>query len=120
MNFSDIHVSLLSRKKHEIAVRAPESAFLVDQDLALRTFCLSADGSCIQAEPDIHLLPRACFGRRRRLSLCSLPVPKQLEESLGSNLRRPDGDLRDLAACALHGPDVFPSLARGFTQLPCL
>jgi hypothetical protein len=35
------------------------------------------------AEPDIHLLSRALKGRHRRLSLCSLPVPKQFEESLG-------------------------------------
>jgi hypothetical protein len=52
------------------------------------------------AEPDIHLLPRAPGSRRRRSSLDSLPVPKQYEESLGSRLRRPAGDLRDLAACA--------------------
>jgi hypothetical protein len=52
------------------------------------------------AEPDIHLLPRSPWSRRRRLSLGSLPVPKQFEESLGSCLRRPAGDLRDLAACA--------------------
>jgi hypothetical protein len=36
------------------------------------------------AEPDIHSLSRAGEGRHRRLSLCSLPVLKQFEESLGS------------------------------------
>ena len=35
------------------------------------------------AEPDIHLLSQACPGRHRRLSLCSLPVPKQFGGSLG-------------------------------------
>jgi hypothetical protein len=35
------------------------------------------------AEPDIHLLSQALKGRHRRLSLCSLPVPKQFVESLG-------------------------------------
>jgi hypothetical protein len=35
------------------------------------------------AEPDIHLLSQAPESRHRRLSLCSLPVPKQFEESLG-------------------------------------
>ena len=36
------------------------------------------------AEPDIHLLPQAPKSRHRRLSLCSLPVPKQFVESLRS------------------------------------
>src|ERR1700692_2556895 len=36
------------------------------------------------AEPDIHLLPQAPKSSCRRLSLCSLPVPKQSEGSLGS------------------------------------
>ena len=36
------------------------------------------------AEPDIHSLSRAPEGRHRRLSLRSLPVLKQFEESLGS------------------------------------
>jgi len=36
------------------------------------------------AEPDIHLLSRAPKDRHRRLSLCSLPVPKHFEGSLGS------------------------------------
>src|SRR5207237_7799715 len=36
------------------------------------------------AEPDIHSLSRALAGRHRRLSLCSLPVPKQF----GGSLRR--------------------------------
>ena len=36
------------------------------------------------AEPDIHLLSPAWVGLLRRLSLCSPPVPKQSEGSLGS------------------------------------
>ena len=35
------------------------------------------------AEPDIHLLSQTPKSRHRRLSLCSLPVPKQFVESLG-------------------------------------
>ena len=71
--------------------------------------CLSADGSCPEAEPDIHLRSETPKSPHRRLSLCSLPVPKQFEESLGSRLRRPGGDLRDLAACASIEPVfVFP------------
>jgi len=36
------------------------------------------------AEPDIHLQSQAPKSRHRRLSWCSLPVPKQFGESLGS------------------------------------
>jgi hypothetical protein len=52
------------------------------------------------AGPDIHLLPQAPKSHHRRLSLCSLPVLKQCEESLGSFLRRPGDLVQDLAACA--------------------
>ena len=45
--------------------------------------CLSAVVPAF-AEPDIHSLSRAPEGRHRRLSVCSLPVLKQFEESLGS------------------------------------
>ena len=45
--------------------------------------CLSAVVPAF-AEPDIHSLSRAGEGRHRRLSVCSLPVLKQFEESLGS------------------------------------
>ena len=36
-----------------------------------------------QAAPDIHLRSRAPQSCHRRLSMCSLPVPKQFVESLG-------------------------------------
>ncbi len=71
--------------------------------------CLSAVGSCSLAEPDIHLLPQAGKSHRRRLSLCSLPVPKQCEESLGSFLRRP-GDLLHRFSPEI---DMIQNLARG-------
>jgi hypothetical protein len=45
--------------------------------------CLSAVVPAF-AEPDIHLRSRAQKGLHRRLSLCSLPVLKQSEGSLGS------------------------------------
>jgi hypothetical protein len=96
-----LHVSQLSREKQEFSGRALESALLVRSGSAATHVCLSAEGCCILAEPDIHLLPQAPKSRRRRLSLCSLPVPKQFEESLGSCLLRPAGHLRDLAVCAL-------------------
>jgi hypothetical protein len=62
------------------------------------------------AGPDIHLLSKTPKSPHRRLSLCSLPVPKQFEESLGS--------LTSFAQSAIGGtwqpahrnnPDVFPS-----------
>src|SRR3984885_9557804 len=37
----------------------------------------------LSAEPDIHLLSETPKSPHRRLSLCSLPVPKQIEGSLG-------------------------------------
>ena len=61
------------------------------------------------AEPDIHSQSRAPVGRHRRLSMCSLPVPKQFGESLGSWFLRSVGNLQDLAACALCNPVYFLS-----------
>ena len=61
------------------------------------------------AEPDIHLLSRTPKSRHRRLSLCSLPVPKQFVESLGSLISfaqsakcRP-GSLRIGSSCLFSG-----------------
>jgi len=55
------------------------------------------------------------MGRCRRLSLGSLPVPKQLEESLGSTyLLRSVGNRRGLAVCASFILMFFPS-AEGFS-----
>jgi hypothetical protein len=76
-------------------------------------------GSCSLAEPDIHLLPQADKSHRRRLSLCSLPVPKQCKESLRSHLHRPGDLLQDLAACAPKNPDVFLLLRRIFQAAAC-
>ena len=45
--------------------------------------CLSAMVPAF-AEPDIHSLSQVHADRHRRLSVCSLPVLKQFEESLGS------------------------------------
>jgi hypothetical protein len=69
----------------------------------------------LSAEPDIHLLSETPKSPHRRLSLCSLPVPKQTEGSLWSCLRRPARHLRDLAACAPNDPDVLYSQA-GFLR----
>lgn len=106
--------SLVNRKARDSCKRSGERVVAVIRTCRSRTFCLSADGSCVYAEPDIHLRSRAAKSCHRRLSLCSLPVPKQLVESLGSCLRRPAGHLRDLAACASSNPDVFPFFRKGF------
>jgi hypothetical protein len=90
----------LSREKHESSVRALESALLVRSGAAPAHVCLSAGGSCILQNRTSICCLRLRKSRRRRLSLDSLPVPKQFEESHGSRLRRPAGNLRDLAACA--------------------
>jgi hypothetical protein len=97
----------MSRKEREVSGRAVESALLVRSGSVVAHVCLSAAGSCFYAEPDIHLLSQADKSHRRRLSLCSLPVPKQCKESLRSLLRR-RGDLRqDLAVCASNDLDVL-------------
>ncbi len=66
------------------------------------------------------MLPQAGKGHRRRLSLCSLPVPKQCKESLGSFLRRPGDLLQDLAVCAPNDLAVlfFLQEEKVFTLLP--
>ena len=106
--------SLVNEKARDSCTRSGERVVAVIRTCRSRTFCLSADGSCVYAEPDIHVRSRAAKSCHRRLSLCSLPVPKQLVESLGSCLRRPAGHLRDLAACASSNPDVFPFFRKGF------
>src|ERR1700693_1575253 len=74
----------LSRGKHS----SPDARFggartNVPASIRSSHLCLSAVVPAF-AEPDIHSLSRAPEGRHRRLSLCSLPVLKQFEESLGS------------------------------------
>jgi hypothetical protein len=73
----------------------------------------------LSAEPDIYLLSKTPKSPHRRLSLCSLPAPKQTDGGLGSCLRRLARDQRGLAACAPSNPDVL-SLAGRFTLPPCL
>jgi hypothetical protein len=62
------------------------------------------------AGPDIHLLSKTPKSPHRRLSLCSLPVPKQFEESLRSLIsfaQSPYGGTWQPAH--RNNPDVFPS-----------
>ena len=80
---ADIHVSHLSSGGTGVPgalVRARKPTVLgcsARKSASRRRFLHSA-------EPDIHLLPQAPKSRHRRLSLCSLPVPKQFVESLRS------------------------------------
>ncbi len=90
--------SSVKKKARECWSRSGERAFILIRPSACA--CASRLVVPAPAGPDIHLLPRAPKSRRRRLSLCSLPVPKQCEGSLGSFLRRPGDLLQDLAACA--------------------
>src|SRR5260370_33113789 len=62
--------------------RSRERASQQFQDV-LCAQCASRHRFLRSAEPDIHLQSRAPKSLHRRLSLCSLPVPKQFVESLG-------------------------------------
>ena len=89
---------------------------LSDQDASLRT-CASRlmVPASLQNRTSICCLG-AAKSRRRRLSWCSLPVPKQSEGSLGSCLRRPAGDVRDLAVCASKSILMFFLIGKVFGQ----
>jgi hypothetical protein len=94
-----VHVSHLSRKNTRVLGALRRVRIGSDSAIRLRA-CASRLVVPAPAGPDIHLLPQAPKSGRRRLSLCSLPVPKQCEESIGSFLPRPGDLLQDLAACA--------------------
>jgi hypothetical protein len=85
LRVADVHVSHLSRENRLLLTRAAEerarSISLQNPQLAT---CASRRLVPAFAEPDIHSLSRAPKGLHRRLSLCSLPVPKQSEGSLWS------------------------------------
>ena len=69
----------------------------------------------LSAEPDIHLLSKTPKSPHRRLSLCSLPVPKQFRESFRSLIsfaQSANGGTWQPAH--RNNPDVFPFLGRVF------
>src|SRR5207237_5139556 len=73
----------LSREKKILLTRASEERALLSlSEPAASHVCLSAVVPAF-AEPDIHSLSQVLADHHRRLSVCSLPVPKQFEESLG-------------------------------------
>jgi hypothetical protein len=83
VRFADIHVVICQVKARVSRARSGERA-----NQQFRMFyaqqCASRHRFLRSAEPDIHLQSRAPKSLHRRLSLYSLPVPKQFVESLGS------------------------------------
>src|ERR1700679_3243348 len=72
------------KEKHGCPGHARESVQINSFRMFYAQQCASRHRFLSSAEPDIHLQSRALKGRHRRLSLCSLPVPKQFVESLWS------------------------------------
>ena len=76
------------------------------------------DGSCLRRTGHLFAVS-GLVSLHRRLSLGSLPVPKQSDGASGVNSVAQSANLRDLAACAPWNPDIFFLLPRRFTPLPC-
>jgi hypothetical protein len=68
------------KRRRRCSGRARESAQCTVSGFIGRMYA-SRHWFLLSAEPDIHLLSQAPWSRHRRLSLCSLPVPKQFEET---------------------------------------
>jgi len=86
---ADVYVSLCQEKTRTLR-RALESAQDMQENPPWRRMCASRQGPCFRRTRH----PCAVSGwesRHRRLSLCSLPVPKQFEGSLRSRLHRSVG-----------------------------
>ena len=81
--FADVHVSLCQGEKNSPEARFGGARTANSGRTRSSHACLSAMVPAF-AEPDIHSLSRILADRHRRLSVCSLPVLKQFEESLGS------------------------------------
>ena len=99
----------LSRENTRLLTRARRSAQESFQQNPQLARVPLGSGSCLRRtrHPFAVSGPE---GRHRRLSLCSLPVPKQFEGSLGS-LRSvaQSVNVRDLAGCAPSNPVLFLS-----------
>jgi hypothetical protein len=74
----------LSSEKHKISGRAQESALPDLIRISIHAAVASRLVVPALAEPDIHLRSKTRKSPHRRLSLCSLPVPKQFRVSLRS------------------------------------
>ena len=79
---ADVHVSHLSSEGTGVSGTLGRACKHRFQGVQRATYA-SRHRFLRSAEPDIHLLSRAPKSHHRRLSLCSLPVPKQFVESLG-------------------------------------
>src|SRR3982074_2218925 len=77
-----IHVSFCQQKSTGFSGRAQESAIGLIRICRYATVPLGW-WFLLSAEPDIHLLSETPKSPHRRLSLCSLPVPKQTEGASG-------------------------------------
>jgi hypothetical protein len=100
LRVAHVHVSLCQEEREISCSALGERARLPLPESPSSLVRLSAVVPAF-AEPDIHSLSQVPADRHRRLSLCSLPVPKQFEGSLRRILRRSVGYRQDLAACAL-------------------
>src|SRR5438132_12801466 len=80
---ADLHVSLCQGEKDSPEARFGGARTANSGRTRSSHACLSAMVPAF-AEPDIHSLSQVLADRHRRLSVCSLPVLKQFEESLGS------------------------------------
>jgi hypothetical protein len=72
------------KRSHGCPGHARESVQVESSRMFLCALFASRHRFLRSAEPDIHLLSQTPKSRHRRLSLCTLPVPKQFVESLGS------------------------------------
>jgi hypothetical protein len=79
----DIHVSHCQEKSTRSLGRSGERATGYDQDLPDTQQLPLGWWSLHPAGPDIHLLSKTLKNPHRRLSLCSLPVPKQSKRASG-------------------------------------
>jgi hypothetical protein len=98
---ADVYVSHLSRGRTLFLTRYGGARTNRSTRFLART-CASRRWFLLLAEPDLYWLSPVLSDHHRRLSVCSLPVLKQSEGSLGrSTLLCPVGNQQDLAACAL-------------------
>jgi hypothetical protein len=96
----------------QVSATSSNQDLLYTQSLPLGWWSLHPAG------PDIHLLSKTPRNPHRRLSLCSLPVPKQFGESLGSLIsfaQSANGGTWQPAH--RNNPDVSPFLEKPF-KLP--
>ena len=93
-------------KKRGLRARSGERALHRSESSAAHV-CLTADGPCFPAGPDIHLLPLARKPSQMIECVFSASLETIRREPPESELLRSVAYQRDLAACASIDPDVF-------------